>query len=86
MRTFTAEELARFNGAGGSPPYVAYAGQVYDLSKSFTWRAGRHHAEHMAGADLTAAISAAPHGASLLSRFPVVGRLLGEAGQEPPGH
>jgi predicted heme/steroid binding protein len=85
MRTFTAAELARFNGTGGSPPYVAHAGLVYDLSKSFTWQLGRHHAEHVAGTDLTEAMAGAPHGASLLGRFPVVGRLVEDADREPPG-
>jgi predicted heme/steroid binding protein len=77
-RTFTAEELARYDGRDGSPAYVAHAGLVYDLSESFTWRRGRHHAEHMAGTDLTEAMAGAPHGASLLGRFPVVGRLLSD--------
>ena len=84
MRTFTAAELARFNGTGGSPPYVAHAGLVYDLSRSFTWQRGRHHAEHAAGTDLTEAMAGAPHGASLLSRFPVVGRLVEGDVSEPP--
>jgi predicted heme/steroid binding protein len=83
-RTFTLGELARFDGREGSPVYVAYDSLVYDLSESFTWRRGRHHAEHLAGTDLTEALAGAPHGASLLGRFPVVGRLLGEDNQEPP--
>jgi len=84
MRTFTAAELARFNGTGGSPPYVAHAGLVYDLSKSSSWQRGRHHAEHAAGTDLTEAMAGAPHGASLLGRFPVIGRLVEGDVSEPP--
>ncbi len=75
-RTFTLDELAGYDGRDGSPAYVAHAGLVYDLSESFTWRRGSHHAEHLAGVDLTEAMSRAPHAASFLDRFPVVGRLV----------
>ena len=31
-RTFTAEELAKYNGQNGQPAYVAIDGTVYDVS------------------------------------------------------
>jgi predicted heme/steroid binding protein len=84
MRFFTMEELARFDGRD-APAYVACEGAVYDVSDSFLWRRGRHQAEHLAGADLTAALAGAPHGGDLLSAFPVVGRLAGDADRGSPG-
>lgn len=36
---------------------------------------GRHQVLHTAGADLTASLDQAPHGADLLERVPVVGML-----------
>jgi predicted heme/steroid binding protein len=75
MRTFTREELARYNGQNGAPAYVAFAGKVYDVSRSFLWRNGTHQVTHHAGEDLTDSLERAPHGAELLARFPVVGTL-----------
>ena len=75
MKEFTREELARHTGVDGQPALIAAHGKVYDVSKSYHWRTGRHHALHHAGADLTADLSRAPHGAHLLARVPVVGTL-----------
>jgi len=75
MREFTKEELARHNGQDGAPAYIAYQGQVYDVSGSFLWQKGRHLVLHEAGADLTDELDQAPHGADLLARVPVIGRL-----------
>jgi len=75
MREFTPAELARYDGTEGKPAYIACDGKVYDVSDSFLWQRGRHQALHRAGADLTASLRDAPHGADLLERFPVVGCL-----------
>ncbi len=75
MLKLSPAELARFNGREGRPAYVAFRGKVYDVSRSFVWRNGRHQAMHEAGADLTEALARAPHGEDLLDRFPVVGTL-----------
>ncbi|MDH7487722.1 MAG: cytochrome b5 domain-containing protein [Anaerolineae bacterium] len=75
MREFTKEELARYDGQDGAPAYIAYQGKVYDVSDSFLWQKGRHQALHHAGADLTDELDQAPHGADLLARVPVIGRL-----------
>jgi predicted heme/steroid binding protein len=72
---FTPAELACYNGRDGAPAYIAYAGKVYDVTRSFLWQGGRHQALHTAGIDLTDCLSEAPHGADLLARFPVIGRL-----------
>lgn len=78
MRTFTREELGRYNGKDGAPAYIAVAGKVYDVSRSFLWRNGTHQVTHHAGEDLTGKLERAPHSAELLARFPVVGTLREE--------
>jgi predicted heme/steroid binding protein len=78
MRTFTRQELARYNGKNGAPAYVAFEAKVYDVSGSFLWRNGTHQVTHHAGEDLTASLNQAPHGPELLARFPVVGTLKEE--------
>jgi predicted heme/steroid binding protein len=50
--------------------------KVYDLSKSFLWKYGKHQALHVAGVDLTGCINQAQHGIDLLEKFPVVGILV----------
>lgn len=77
MREFTPAELARLDGRNGAPAYVACEGLVYDVTASFHWRGGRHQFRHQAGADLTASLARAPHGADLFLRLPLVGRLAG---------
>jgi predicted heme/steroid binding protein len=78
LRTFTLNELAQYNGRKGAPAFVAYRDTVYDVSKSYHWRGGRHWASHQAGADLTAELAAAPHDEELLARFPIIGVLVNE--------
>jgi predicted heme/steroid binding protein len=75
MRVFTAEQLKRYDGKNGVA-YIAYRGKVYDVSASYHWRKGAHHAAHRAGYDLTGASEQAPHDLDLLDRFPIVGKLV----------
>jgi len=75
MKPFTLAELAKFDGAGGRGAYVAYKGLVYDVSKSFLWKAGKHQGLHRAGRDLTDELDRAPHGPEFVERCPIVGRL-----------
>lgn len=75
MKYFTIEELKKYNGKNGMPAYIAYKGKVYDVSKSFLWKDGKHQALHEAGNDLTDALNKAPHGEEFLKKFPVVGYL-----------
>jgi len=75
MREFTRIELASFTGIDGKPAYIAYRRKVYDVSNSFLWKNGSHQALHDAGRDLTEELDKAPHGADLLVRVPVIGRL-----------
>lgn len=75
-KTFTREELAKFNGQNGQPAYVAVAGTVYDVSASPAWKDGKHNG-HEAGVDLTdALLNQSPHGDKVLKGLPVVGKLV----------
>jgi predicted heme/steroid binding protein len=76
MKIFTEEELRKYDGSNGIA-YVACYGKVYDVSDSYHWRQGVHHVRHHAGSDLTDALERAPHGFSLLGKFPVVGAMVG---------
>ncbi len=83
IREFTVEDLGRYDGLDGSPSFVGLQGKVYDVSKSFLWKDGRHQATHQAGTDLTDALGQAPHGLDLLEKFPVVGVLVEKSGRQP---
>ena len=78
MKEFTSEELLSFNGKDGNPTYIALQGKVYDLSKSQLWPKGLHMNRHTSGKNLSADISAAPHGTEVLERYPQVGTLKKE--------
>jgi len=73
MKELTAEELLSFNGKDGKPVYIAFQGKVYDVTKSPLWAKGLHMNRHLPGKDLTAEISAAPHGTEVLERYPRIG-------------
>jgi len=74
MKEYTLEELAQYNGKNGKT-YVAYQGQVYDVSGSDLWNTGTHQGLHNAGQNLTEEITRAPHSPEKLKDFPVVGTL-----------
>jgi len=74
-KQFTMEELRRNNGMNGLPALIAFKGIVYDVSRSFLWKNGKHQVIHAAGSDLTDDLEQAPHGEDLLKRAPVVGIL-----------
>jgi predicted heme/steroid binding protein len=74
-KTFTAADLALYNGKNGARAYIAYQGKVYDVTDSPLWTDGDHLGAHQAGMDLTAELEAAPHGADNLEQVPVVGVL-----------
>lgn len=72
VKTFSAAELAQYNGQNGQPSYVAVDGAVYDLTRVFR---GGWHATHFAGKDLTGEFYS-QHAKNILSRYPVVGKLV----------
>jgi predicted heme/steroid binding protein len=77
QQVYTREALSHFDGKEGRPAYVAYEGKVYDVTSSLMWQDGDHEGEHLAGADLTAAMDDAPHFPDELDAFPIVGSLGG---------
>lgn len=74
-KTFTADELKKYNGQNGNPAYVAVKGTVYDVSNTKKWKNGKHENGIVAGVDLTNALPNSPHGESVLKGLPVVGQL-----------
>jgi predicted heme/steroid binding protein/uncharacterized membrane protein len=75
MKEFDPESLSRFSGKDGQPAYISHKGRIIDVSASKLWKTGLHMKLHPAGRDLTADISAAPHGPEVLDRYPQVGTL-----------
>ncbi len=76
QKVFTAAELKKYNGQNGNPAYVAVDGVVYDVTNANKWNNGMHQGL-TAGNDLSQAIKSSPHGTSILSSLPVVGKLQG---------
>jgi predicted heme/steroid binding protein len=74
-KTFTYQELQKYNGQNGNPVYVAYKGLVYDVTDSDLWKTGRHQNLHDSGDDLTNEFAQAPHGVEVFERVKVVGKL-----------
>ena len=74
-KLITLSQLALRNGQDKPEVWVAYKGDVYDVSHSRLWREGKHY-EHWAGQDLTNELPDAPHTEEVFSRFKVIGRLV----------
>lgn len=51
-KTFTAAQLAEFNGKDGKASYVAYNGVVYNVTDNKIWKNGEHRGL-LAGTDIT---------------------------------
>lgn len=77
QKTFTAKELAAFDGKNGNKAYIAVNGTVYDVTALFS--NGSHHGIQ-AGQDVTAAFKG-QHNAATLKSIPVVGHMQGGASQ-----
>jgi predicted heme/steroid binding protein/uncharacterized membrane protein len=77
------DELAQFDGREGRPAYIAYEGQIYDVSGSKLWEEGVHFGKHRAGLDLSDYLEQAPHGQEKVVPMPRVGKLAGSAERAP---
>lgn len=74
----TLDELAKFDGTGGKPAYVAVDGIIYDVTKVKAWKKGKHKG-NTAGKDLTDIITKkSPHGLKVLKKLPVVAKVKTE--------
>lgn len=75
-KSFTLEELARYNGKNGSPAYIAIEGTVYDVTNIPQWKEGIHAGKFEAGKDYTKELkNQAPHDAGKMKEAPVAGVL-----------
>ena len=71
---YTKSQLALRNGQDKPQIWVAYLGNIYDVSESRLWRNGKHY-EHWAGQDLTDELKDAPHNQKVFEKFKVIGKL-----------
>lgn len=74
LPTYTKNQLALRNGQDKPQIWVAWLGNIYDVTQSRLWRNGKHY-EHWAGQDLTDELKDAPHGISVFDKFEIVGKL-----------
>lgn len=73
-KTFTLEELSKFDGMDGAAAYIAIDRIVYNVTDADGWTEGEHEG-YFAGQDLTAAFESSPHKASMLNALEIMGRL-----------
>ncbi|MDA3907969.1 MAG: 2-oxoacid:acceptor oxidoreductase subunit alpha [Sulfurimonas sp.] len=71
----TKSELKLHNGKDGAKAYIAFKGEVYDVTDSHLWQNGEHKGMHSAGLDLTPMLENAPHSTEVFENFEVVGTL-----------
>lgn len=75
-KTFTKDELAKYDGQNGNKAYVAVDGVVYDVTDIPQWRGGTHQ-DISAGKDITDDFkNLSPHGNDILKNVPVVGKYV----------
>ncbi|UPT78457.1 2-oxoacid:acceptor oxidoreductase subunit alpha [Sulfurovum sp. XGS-02] len=73
----TLEKLKQFNGQNKQKAYIAYKGNIYDVTESPLWENGTHQNVHEAGVDLTDALADAPHAEEVFKKFQIVDTLDG---------
>lgn len=71
---YSKSQLALRNGQDQPLIWVAFAGNIYDMTKSKLWKNGKHY-EHWAGQDLTEELQDAPHSAKVFEKFKPIGQL-----------
>jgi predicted heme/steroid binding protein len=74
-RVITRAQLALRNGQDKPEVWIAYKGDVFDVTGSRLWLTGKHY-EHWAGQDLTDELKDAPHTEDVFKRFTVIGKLI----------
>ena len=74
MKKYTKQQLALRNGQDREEIWVAFKGNIYDVTQSRLWRECKHY-EHWAGQDLTPELADAPHTEKVFDKFEVVGLL-----------
>ncbi len=74
LKTYTRGQLALRNGQDREEIWVAYLGDIYDVTESRMWKNGKHY-EHWAGQDLTEEMADAKHTAQVFDKFTKIGKL-----------
>ncbi len=72
---YTRSQLALRNGQDKPNIWIAYQGNIYDVTTSRLWHKGKHY-EHWAGQDLTEELADAPHNAQVFDKFKIIGKLI----------
>jgi predicted heme/steroid binding protein len=75
LKTFTIDELARYDGKGDNPAYVSVNGMVYDVTDQPGWAAGSHFGLK-SGLDQTSAYISCHTGHPMIERLKLIGRLV----------
>jgi predicted heme/steroid binding protein len=70
----TRNQLALRNGQDKPEIWVAFQGNVYEVTASRLWKNGKHY-EHWAGQDLTDELKEAPHTEKVFDKFKIIGKL-----------
>lgn len=73
--SYSKSQLALRNGQDKPDIWVAFEGNIYDVTASRLWKKGMHY-EHWAGQDLTIELADAPHSKTVFDKFKIVGKLL----------
>lgn len=74
MKTYTKAQLSLRNGQDRDEIWVAFKGEIFDVTASKMWRNGKHY-EHWAGQDLTPEMEDAPHAQDVFGKFEKIGKL-----------
>lgn len=73
MKVINKRQLSLRNGSDKPEIWVAFNGNVYNVSSSRLWKNGKHY-EHWAGQDLTEELKDAPHSEKVFERFEIIGK------------
>ncbi len=74
MKNYSKQQLSLRNGQDKPEIWIAYKGNIYDVSNSKLWKFGKHY-EHWAGQDLTSELPDAPHTDRVFEKFSAIGHL-----------
>lgn len=71
---FSIADLANYDGKDGAAAYIAFEGNVYDVTDVEGWEDGEHKGV-LAGTDVSDDLADSPHTASIFSGLNIVGTL-----------
>jgi predicted heme/steroid binding protein len=77
LPVFSRSQLALRNGQDKPEIWVAFQGNIYEVTASRLWKNGKHY-EHWAGQDLTDELADAPHTEKVFDKFKIIGKLKTE--------